>query len=98
MVKTICYKGYGSSKSGNHTEKQFRKTMRKHHLYDCMSDYCKKTKDKQICALTRKCRHRNKRKEKFNANKWVKWSGAHYGKCITQHKKKNVTRNTRKNQ
>lgn len=81
MQKTVCYKGYGANKSGNHTENQFRRTMRKHHIYDCMKKFCKKTKDRQICALTRKCNGRNKRKQKFTAKEWVKWSGASYGKC-----------------
>ena len=81
MRRTICYNGYGTNKSGNHTENRFRKTMRKHHIYDCIKKYCNKTKDKQICALSRKCERRNKRKQKFTAKKWVKWSGAYYGKC-----------------
>jgi len=82
MKKTICYKGYGSKKSGNHTRKQFKKTMRKHHIYDCLNKFCKESKDKQICKLSRKCNRRNKRKKKFNVNQWVKWSGSYYGKCV----------------
>tara|TARA_B110000444_G_C18348318_1_gene370505 strand:+ start:276 stop:542 length:267 start_codon:yes stop_codon:yes gene_type:complete len=79
--KTICYKGYGSNKNGNHTVKQFRKTMRNHHLYDCLDNLCLETKDKAVCSLSRKCNRRNKRKRKFTAKKWVKLAGAHMGKC-----------------
>lgn len=42
--RTICYKGYGSNKSGNHTPKKFRKTMRNHHIYNCLGKFCKKNK------------------------------------------------------
>ncbi len=80
--KHVCYNGYGSNKSGNHTVKQFREVMRKHHLYDCLCKLCKETKDTQICSLSRKCTRRNKQKRKFTAKKWVKWSGSHYGKCL----------------
>ena len=79
--KYVCYKGYGANKSGNHTEKQFKKTMRKHHLYDCIDKLCLDTKDKEICTLSRKCNRRNKRKRIFTAKKWVKWTNARYGKC-----------------
>lgn len=83
--KTICYTGFGAKKSGNHSVKQFTKTMRKHHLYNCIDAFCKKTNDKKICALSRKCNRRNKRKRRFTAKKWVEWSGAHYGKCLRTH-------------
>ena len=79
--KYICYKGYGANKSNNHTVKQFTKTMRKHHIYNCLNNLCSETKDKRVCALSRKCNRRNKRKRKFTAKKWVKWARAHYGKC-----------------
>jgi hypothetical protein len=80
--KTICYTGFGSiHKSGNHSAKQFRKTMRKHHLYDCLDKMCAETKSRKVCALTRKCTRRNKRKRKFTAKQWVKWTGASYGRC-----------------
>lgn len=88
--RTICYRGYGSSKTGNHTTKQFRKTMRKHHLYNCLCKYCKKSRDKDICALSRKCKRRNTKKRRYTSKQWVKWTNtrerrgkksAHYGKC-----------------
>ena len=80
-TSTICYKGYGANKTGNHTTKQFRKTMRKHHVYDCLDTLCMETKDKKVCKLSRKCNRRNNKKKRFTTKKWVKWSGAHYGKC-----------------
>jgi len=80
-TSTICYKGYGANKTGNHTGKQFRKTMRKHHVYDCLDTLCMETKDKKVCKLSRKCNRRNNKKKRFTTKKWVKWSGAHYGKC-----------------
>lgn len=79
--KTICFTGYGSNKRGNHTSKQFRKNMRKHHIYNCLDDLCKETNDKPVCALSRKCNRRNKRKLTFSAHKWKVWAKAHYGKC-----------------
>lgn len=79
--KTICYNGYGANKHGNHTVKQFRKTMRKHHIYDCLDKLCVETKDKSVCSLSRKCNRRNKRKRGFTTKKWVKWAGSHFGKC-----------------
>lgn len=79
--KIICYKGYGANKYGHHTTKQFRKTMRKHHLYDCLDKLCIETKDKSVCSLSRKCNRRNKKKRKFTTKKWVKWAGAYFGKC-----------------
>ena len=79
--KYICYSGYGSNKSKKHTVKQFNKTMRKHHIYDCLEKLCLDTKDKKVCKLTRKCNRRNKRKRKFSTNDWIKWSKAYYGKC-----------------
>jgi hypothetical protein len=79
--KTICYTGYGANKSGNHTIKQFTKTMKKHHIYNCLDKLCAETNSKQLCALTRKCRRRNKRKKTYTSKQWVKWSGANYGKC-----------------
>ena len=84
--KTICYTGFGAAnKSGNHSAKQFRKTMRKHHLYDCLDKMCAETKSQKVCALTRKCTRRNKRKRNFTAKQWVKWAGARYGKCSRSH-------------
>jgi hypothetical protein len=79
--KSICYKGYGSNKSGNHTVKRYYQTMRKNHLYDCLDKFCNDTKDKDICALSRKCNRNNRRKRRFTVKQWVKWSGARYGKC-----------------
>ena len=61
-TSTICYKGYGANKTGNHTAKQFRKTMRKHHVYDCLDTLCMETKDKKVCKLSRKCNRRNNKK------------------------------------
>ncbi len=79
--KKICYTGYGANKSGNHTPKQFKKTMKKYHIYNCLDKLCNDIKDKELCALSNTCYRRNKRKKKFTVKKWVKWSGAHYGKC-----------------
>lgn len=58
----ICYKEYGANKTGKHTVKQLRKTMRKHHVYDCLDKLCMKTKDKKGCKLSRKCNRRNNKK------------------------------------
>lgn len=81
-TRTICYKGYGSRKSGNHTPRQFRRTMRKHHIYNCLDKFCKSSRDRQICALSRKCNRRNKKKMKFSVKQWMKWSAsAFYGMC-----------------
>ena len=81
-TRTICYKGYGTNKSGNHTPSQFRRTMRKHHIYNCLDKFCKSSRDRQICALSRKCNRRNKKKKNFSVNQWMKWSAsAFYGMC-----------------
>jgi hypothetical protein len=77
----ICYKGYGSKKCGNHTVNQFKKTMKKHHIYNCLGKLCSDTKDKRICSLSRKCKSRNKQKKRFSTKQWVKWSKSKYGKC-----------------
>jgi hypothetical protein len=88
--KTICYRGYGSLITGNHTPNQFRKIMRKHHLYNCLCKYCKESKDKEMCALSRKCKRRNTKKRRYTSKQWMKWTntqerrrknGARYGKC-----------------
>ena len=63
---------------------------RKHHLYNCLCKYCKKSRDKDICALSRKCKRRNTKKRRYTSKQWVKWTntrerrgkkGAYYGKC-----------------
>ena len=81
---SICYRGYGSRKSGNYSAREFTRTMRRHHLYDCLEGFCRDTQDRQMCALTRKCKRRNLRKRSFSTRQWVRWSGARYGKCPVQ--------------